>query len=125
MDDLRIVVRKKATMPRIPLDVCSLSFGAPKDRSYEIIATKQSEKYKCKNTFSTSSNIAIHATPKVDDVTLVEGVFDGAFSGDEEEDVVMGEGVVVNFSSLEMLIKSYLCGMMVSLIFLEGLEEEA
>ncbi|GKB47579.1 hypothetical protein Tco_0898332 [Tanacetum coccineum] len=28
--------------------------------------------------------------PKVDDVSLVDGVFDGAFGGDGEEDVVMG-----------------------------------
>nr|GEY14908.1 hypothetical protein [Tanacetum cinerariifolium] len=41
--------------------------------------------------------------------------------GDGEEDVVMGEGVVVTSSSLEMLAKSCLRGMMVSLIFLEGL----
>ncbi|GJY49773.1 hypothetical protein Tco_0439729 [Tanacetum coccineum] len=63
--------------------------------------------------------------PKVDDVSLVDGVFDGAFGGDGEEDVVMGEGVVVTSSSLEMLTKSCLGGMMVSLIFMEGLEEEA
>ncbi|GKF43714.1 hypothetical protein Tco_0130266 [Tanacetum coccineum] len=36
-----------------------------------------------------------------------------------------GEGVVVTSSSLEMLTNSYLGGIMVSLIFLEGLEEEA
>ncbi|GKF94742.1 hypothetical protein Tco_0284442, partial [Tanacetum coccineum] len=29
--------------------------------------------------------------PKVDDVSLVDGVFDGAFGGDEEEDFVMRE----------------------------------
>ncbi|GJX99745.1 hypothetical protein Tco_0356764 [Tanacetum coccineum] len=51
--------------------------------------------------------------------------FDGAFSGDGEEDVVMGEGVVMASSSLEMVTKSFLGEMMVSLIFLEGLEEEA
>ncbi|GKF58732.1 hypothetical protein Tco_0172269, partial [Tanacetum coccineum] len=63
--------------------------------------------------------------PKVDDVSLVDGVFDGAFGGDGEEDFVMGEGVVVSSSSLDMFTKSYLGGMMVILIFLEGLEEEA
>ncbi|GJX72362.1 hypothetical protein Tco_0309533 [Tanacetum coccineum] len=63
--------------------------------------------------------------PKVDDVSLVDGVFDGAFGGEGEEDVVMGEGVVVTSSLLEMLTNSYLGGIMVSLIFLEGLEEEA
>ncbi|GJR31234.1 hypothetical protein Tco_1107466 [Tanacetum coccineum] len=51
--------------------------------------------------------------------------FDGAFGGDGEEDVVMGEGVVVTSSSLEMLTNSCLGGMMVSLIFLEGLKEES
>ncbi|GJX34927.1 hypothetical protein Tco_0246484 [Tanacetum coccineum] len=41
------------------------------------------------------------------------------------EEVVVGEGVVVTSSSLEMLTNSCLGGIMVSLIFLEGLEEEA
>nr|GEV11115.1 hypothetical protein [Tanacetum cinerariifolium] len=63
--------------------------------------------------------------PEVDDVSLVDGVFDGAFGGDGEEDVVIGEGVVVASSSLERLTKSCLGGIMISLIFLEGLEEEA
>nr|GEW10730.1 hypothetical protein [Tanacetum cinerariifolium] len=63
--------------------------------------------------------------PKVDDVSLVDEVFDGAFGGDKEEDVVMGEGVVVTSSSLKILTKSCLGKMMVSLIFLKGLEEEA
>nr|GFA19877.1 hypothetical protein [Tanacetum cinerariifolium] len=40
-DDRRVVERKKSTMPKLPLDVCSLSFGAPRDRSYEIVDTKQ------------------------------------------------------------------------------------
>ncbi|GKC46173.1 zf-CCHC domain-containing protein [Tanacetum coccineum] len=52
-------------------------------------------------------------------------ILDGAFGGVEDEEVVMGEGVVVTYSSLEMLTNSCLGGMMVSLIFLEGLEEEA
>ncbi|GJU45913.1 hypothetical protein Tco_1203179 [Tanacetum coccineum] len=63
--------------------------------------------------------------PKVDDVSLVDGVFDGTFGGDEEEDFFMGEGVVMSSSSLDMSTKSCLGGMMVSLVFLEGLEEEA
>ncbi|GKD70253.1 hypothetical protein Tco_1324343, partial [Tanacetum coccineum] len=42
-----------------------------------------------------------------------------------DEEVVIGEGVVVTSSSLEMLTNSCLGGIMVSLIFLEGLEEEA
>nr|GEY22291.1 hypothetical protein [Tanacetum cinerariifolium] len=48
--------------------------------------------------------------------------FDGAF-GDEE--VVVGECVVVTSSSLEMLTNSCLGEIMVSLIFLKGLVEEA
>ncbi|GKB64773.1 hypothetical protein Tco_0920959, partial [Tanacetum coccineum] len=63
--------------------------------------------------------------PKVDGVSLVDGVFDGAFGGDGEEDFVMGEGVVVSSSSLVRSTKSCLGGIMVSLIFLERLEEEA
>ncbi|GJS70660.1 hypothetical protein Tco_0703501 [Tanacetum coccineum] len=63
--------------------------------------------------------------PKVDDVSLVDRVFDSVFGGDWEEDLVMGEGVVVASSSLERLKKSCLGGMIVSLIFFKGLEEEA
>ncbi|GJU18665.1 hypothetical protein Tco_1146631 [Tanacetum coccineum] len=52
-------------------------------------------------------------------------VLDGAFGGVGDEEVVMGEGVVVTSSSLEMLTNSCLGGIMVNLIFLVGLEEEA
>ncbi|GJX09184.1 hypothetical protein Tco_0199043 [Tanacetum coccineum] len=52
-------------------------------------------------------------------------VFDGTFGGVRAEEVVVGEGVMVTSSSLEMLTNSYLGGIMVSLILLEGLEEEA
>ncbi|GJU99478.1 hypothetical protein Tco_1328749 [Tanacetum coccineum] len=45
--------------------------------------------------------------------------------GVRDEEVVVREGVVVTSSSLEMLTNSCLGGIMVSLIFLEGLEEEA
>ncbi|GJU31732.1 hypothetical protein Tco_1175321 [Tanacetum coccineum] len=48
-----------------------------------------------------------------------------AFRGVRDEEVVVGKGVVVTSSSLEMLTNSCLGGIMVSLIFLEGLEEEA
>nr|GEX61623.1 retrovirus-related Pol polyprotein from transposon TNT 1-94 [Tanacetum cinerariifolium] len=51
--------------------------------------------------------------------------FDGAFRGVEDEEVVVGEGWVVESSSLEMLTNSCLGGIMVSFIFLEGLVEEA
>ncbi|GJZ93396.1 ribonuclease H-like domain-containing protein [Tanacetum coccineum] len=52
-------------------------------------------------------------------------VFDGAFEGVGDEEVVVGEGVVVISSSLDMLTNSFLGGIMVSLIFFEGLDEEA
>nr|GEY50430.1 hypothetical protein [Tanacetum cinerariifolium] len=62
--------------------------------------------------------------PNVEEVSLVNEVFYGAFGGDGEEEVILGEGVVGKSSSLEMLTKSYLGGMLVSGI-LKGLEEEA
>ncbi|GJX12472.1 putative ribonuclease H-like domain-containing protein [Tanacetum coccineum] len=68
---------------------------------------------------------ASQVVPKVDDVSLVDGVFDGAFGGNREEDFVTGEGVVVSSSSLDRSTRSCFGGIMVSLIFLEGLEEEA
>nr|GEW19756.1 hypothetical protein [Tanacetum cinerariifolium] len=55
----------------------------------------------------------------------IGNVFDGEFGGVGDEEVVVGEGVVVTSSSLKMLTNSCLGGIMVSLIFLEGLEEEA
>ncbi|GJT04078.1 hypothetical protein Tco_0838540 [Tanacetum coccineum] len=58
-------------------------------------------------------------------VQKLRRVFDGAFGGVGDEEVVVGEGVVVTSSSLEMLTNNCLGGIMVSLIFLEGLEEEA
>ncbi|GJS11863.1 hypothetical protein Tco_0368659 [Tanacetum coccineum] len=45
--------------------------------------------------------------------------------GSWSEKWVVGEGIVVISSSLEMLTNSCLGGIMVSLIFLEGFEEEA
>ncbi|GJV98892.1 hypothetical protein Tco_1554144 [Tanacetum coccineum] len=62
---------------------------------------------------------------KVDDVSLVDGVFDGSFGGDGEGDFVIGKGVVVLSSSLDRSTKSCLGEIMVILIFLERLEEEA
>ncbi|GJS21410.1 hypothetical protein Tco_0450042 [Tanacetum coccineum] len=53
------------------------------------------------------------------------GFLDGAFGGVGDKEVVVGEGVVMTSSSLEMLTNSCLGGIMVSLIFLKGLEEEA
>ncbi|GJY09212.1 hypothetical protein Tco_0377397 [Tanacetum coccineum] len=63
--------------------------------------------------------------PKVDDVSLVDGVFDGAIGRDRDEDFVIGEGVVVSSSSLVKSTNSFLGGMMVSFNFSKGLEEEA
>nr|GEV54932.1 hypothetical protein [Tanacetum cinerariifolium] len=55
----------------------------------------------------------------------VDVVFNGAFGGVGDEEVVVGEGVVVTSSSLDMLTNSCLGRIMVSLNFLEGLKEEA
>ncbi|GJZ87179.1 hypothetical protein Tco_0658789 [Tanacetum coccineum] len=52
-------------------------------------------------------------------------IFDGAFGGVGDEEVVVGEGMVVISSSLDMLTNSCLGGIMVSLIFLEWLDKEA
>ncbi|GJU98101.1 hypothetical protein Tco_1327372 [Tanacetum coccineum] len=62
---------------------------------------------------------------KVEEVLLVDGVFDDAFGEGGDDDFIIGEGVVVSSSSFVKSIKSCLGGMMVSLIFLEGLEDEA
>nr|GEW43942.1 reverse transcriptase domain-containing protein [Tanacetum cinerariifolium] len=51
------------------------------------------------------------------------GVLDGAFGGVGDEEVVVGEGVVVKFSSLEMLTNSCLGGIRVSLIEEKALVE--
>nr|GEW52452.1 hypothetical protein [Tanacetum cinerariifolium] len=59
------------------------------------------------------------------DLILYEDFSEGAFRGVRDEEVIVGEGVVVTSSSLEMLTNSCLGGIVVSLIFLEGLEEEA
>ncbi|GKF16566.1 hypothetical protein Tco_0061484 [Tanacetum coccineum] len=58
-------------------------------------------------------------------VSFVDVVFDGALRALGEEEVVVGEGVVVTSSSLEMLTNNYLGGMIVNLIFFEGFKEEA
>ncbi|GKF73657.1 hypothetical protein Tco_0219989 [Tanacetum coccineum] len=55
----------------------------------------------------------------------VDVVFDGAFGGVRDEEVVVGEGVVLISSLLDMLTNNCLGWIMVSLIFLEGLDEEA
>ncbi|GJT15792.1 hypothetical protein Tco_0874498 [Tanacetum coccineum] len=55
----------------------------------------------------------------------IRSVFDGAFRGVGDEEVVVGEGVVVTSSSLEILTNSCLGGIMANLIFLEGFKEEA
>ncbi|GJR72837.1 reverse transcriptase domain-containing protein [Tanacetum coccineum] len=53
--------------------------------------------------------------PKVDDVSLVDRVFDGAFGGDGDEDFIIGESVVVSSSSWVKSTKSFLGGMMDSM----------
>ncbi|GJZ39614.1 hypothetical protein Tco_0586177 [Tanacetum coccineum] len=55
---------------------------------------------------------------------IVDVVFDNALGGVGDEEVVVREGMVVISSSLDMLTNNCLGGIMVSLIFLEGLDEE-
>ncbi|GJX07637.1 hypothetical protein Tco_0195569 [Tanacetum coccineum] len=60
------------------------------------------------------------------DSDVLDVVFDGAFGGVRDEEVVVREGVVVcEFFFTDMLTNNCLGGIMVSLIFLEGLDEEA
>nr|GEV99504.1 hypothetical protein [Tanacetum cinerariifolium] len=72
---------------------------------------------KCKVVFTE------HNSETIKDEKVI--VFDGSFGGVKDDEVVVGECVVMTSSSLEMLTNSFLGGIMVSLIFLEGLEEEA
>nr|GEV92834.1 hypothetical protein [Tanacetum cinerariifolium] len=58
-------------------------------------------------------------------VKMEKNYIDEYSRGVGDEKVIVGEGVVVISSSLDMLTNSYLEGIMVSLIFLEGLDEEA
>ncbi|GJW81154.1 ribonuclease H-like domain-containing protein [Tanacetum coccineum] len=61
----------------------------------------------------------------LDEVSLVDGIFDGAFGGVRDEEVVVGEGVVRFSSSFMISTKSCFGGMMVSLILLKPWEEDA
>nr|GEY23459.1 hypothetical protein [Tanacetum cinerariifolium] len=61
----------------------------------------------------------------LDEVSLFDVVFDGAFEGVGDEEVVVREGVVRFSSSFVRSTKSCFGGMMVSLIFLKPWEEEA
>nr|GEX85348.1 hypothetical protein [Tanacetum cinerariifolium] len=95
-NDRRVVEgRKKSTISRLPLDEEHLRC--------------------CQAKGSNDDEELVH----------VDVIFDGAFGGVRDEEFVVGEGVVVISSSLDMLTNSCLGGIMVSLIFLEGLDEEA
>ncbi|GJX99440.1 hypothetical protein Tco_0356459 [Tanacetum coccineum] len=59
------------------------------------------------------------------EVGSFDDVFDGAFGGVGDEEVVVGEGVVRLSSSFVRSTNSCFGGMMVSLIFLKPWEEEA
>ncbi|GKD83087.1 hypothetical protein Tco_1349926 [Tanacetum coccineum] len=68
--------------------------------------------------------------PKLKDVSLVDGVLEGAFGGEGDEGFAIGGSVLVSSSSLVKSTKScvqgdFLGGMIVSLTFFEGLDEEA
>ncbi|GJX65573.1 hypothetical protein Tco_0299916 [Tanacetum coccineum] len=76
-------------------------------------------------TSSASTNSGLQAADALNSKINVDVVFDGAFGGVRDKEVIVGEGVVVISSSLDMLTNSCLGRIMVSLIFLEGLDEEA
>nr|GEV05670.1 nucleotide-diphospho-sugar transferase [Tanacetum cinerariifolium] len=80
---------------------------------------------KIENASKGTSKPLIKRRFRIGERTYVDVVFDGAFRGVEDEEVVVGEGVVVISLSLDMLTNSCIGGIMVSLIFLEGLDEEA
>ncbi|GJV87054.1 hypothetical protein Tco_1530992 [Tanacetum coccineum] len=81
------------------LAVPDISRGRP---AYQVVAPR-------KNDFEVEVDLRVLAehpichqekvVPKVDDVSLVDGVFDGAFGRDGDEVLVTGEGVVVSSSS--------------------------
>ncbi|GJV57987.1 hypothetical protein Tco_1458992 [Tanacetum coccineum] len=87
-------------------------------------------KAEIKSQSSSSSNSHNVAFISADDTSSTNEAVNTAHDvpaarGVRDEEVVVGEGVVVTSSSLEMLTNSCLGGIMVSLTFLEGLEEEA
>ncbi|GJV67040.1 hypothetical protein Tco_1482549 [Tanacetum coccineum] len=94
---------------------------------YEVIIKKDSEIVKGKREKSRSLTLKAkkESSDEESSTSKMDVVFDSAFGGVGDEEVVVGEGVVVTSSSLAMLTNSCLEGIMVSLIFLEGLEEEA
>nr|GEW84145.1 hypothetical protein [Tanacetum cinerariifolium] len=59
--------------------------------------------------------------PKLDDVSLVDGLFDGSFGGDEDEDFAIGEGVEVSSSSWVRSTKSFLSGIIDTFNLLGGI----
>ncbi|GKA00783.1 hypothetical protein Tco_0673448, partial [Tanacetum coccineum] len=76
-------------MQKLPLDVYSLLFGAPKDRAMWVEEKVVLEEKGEKHGFDSKEDEVV---PKVEDVSLVDGVFDGAFGGDGDEDFSIGEG---------------------------------
>ncbi|GKA79981.1 hypothetical protein Tco_0786577 [Tanacetum coccineum] len=73
-------------MSRLPLDVYSLSFEALKDRDGEGVSLEEG----CEDWGFDSNEEEV--VPKVNDVSLVDGVFEGAFGVNGDEDFVMGKG---------------------------------
>nr|GFB22582.1 hypothetical protein [Tanacetum cinerariifolium] len=62
-------------------------------------------------------------SPTITSSSPTPPIFDGALGGVGDEEVIVGECVVVTSSSLQMWTNSCLEGIMVSLIFLKGLME--
>nr|GEX97040.1 retrovirus-related Pol polyprotein from transposon TNT 1-94 [Tanacetum cinerariifolium] len=117
--NLRLTVGKL----KAKADICIFVGYAPTKKAYRAY-NKRTRKIQ-ETIHVTFDELSREVVLKVDDVSFVDGVFDGAFGKDGDEGFIIGEGVVVSSSSLVKSTKSYLGRMMVRLIFLEGLEEEA
>nr|GEU46206.1 hypothetical protein [Tanacetum cinerariifolium] len=115
-------MRKKSMISRLLLDV---SIGSPKRMIIELF--KMRKKSTISRLLLDVSSTSFWGTNGsiLQKLFATKHIFDDASEGVRDEEVIVGECVVVISSSLEMLTNSCLGGIMVSLILLEGLEEEA
>ncbi|GJR29212.1 hypothetical protein Tco_1105444 [Tanacetum coccineum] len=67
--------------------------GIKKCEQEGLIGTRNRVMSRRDRLWSRNSGCEEEVVPKVEDVSLVDGVFDGAFGGEGEEDIVMGEGL--------------------------------
>ncbi|GJU90770.1 hypothetical protein Tco_1303193 [Tanacetum coccineum] len=126
--------KRARVMGKVPTEMKLVLEQTQQDTSYKVsVSTKGVEELKRKVKIKGEKKealLTLRQKPEedvfswLDEVSLVDGVFDGAFGGVRDEEVVVGEGVVRFSSSFVRLTKSCFGGMMVSLIFLKPWEEE-